>query len=77
MPPCDIETFEPIIPPERAIKRWVPDDEPPDLWDHQVGWASLPPASTAEPDDWYDQSPQCQSVEIPLGDGRILVPCFD
>jgi hypothetical protein len=25
-PPLDIETFEPIIPPERAIKEWVPDD---------------------------------------------------
>ena len=76
-PPFDIETFEPIIPPERAIKEWVPDDEPPDLWDHQGGWASRPPESAAEPGDWFDQRPACQSVEIPLDDGRILVPCFD
>jgi hypothetical protein len=59
-------TFEPIIPPERAIKEWVPDDEPPDLWDQ-----------TAEfPSDWN----QCRNPELretDLGDGRILVPCFD
>jgi hypothetical protein len=65
-PPFDIETFEPIIPPERAIKEWIPDDEPPDLWDQ-----------TAEcPGDWN----QCRNPELretDLGDGRILVPWFE
>jgi hypothetical protein len=60
------DTFEPIIPPERAIKEWVPDDEQPDLWDQ-----------TAEfPSDWN----QCRNPELwetDLGDGRILVPWFD
>ncbi|MCX6875631.1 MAG: hypothetical protein NTW21_17760 [Verrucomicrobia bacterium] len=32
-PPLDIETFEPIDPPWRAIQEWLPDDEPPDRWD--------------------------------------------
>jgi hypothetical protein len=76
-PPFDIETFEPIIPPQRAIKEWVPDDEPPDLWDHQGEWASRPPTSAEEPADWYDQSLPLKFVEIPLGDGRILIPFFD
>lgn len=64
-PPFDIETFEPITPPERAIKEWVPGDEPPDFWD-----------KTAEfPGDWN----QCRNPELretDLGDGRIL-PWFD
>jgi hypothetical protein len=65
--PFDIDTFEPIIPPERAIKGWVPDDERPlDLRDQ-----------TAEcPGDWN----QCRNPELretDLADGRILVPWFD
>ncbi|MCX6880164.1 MAG: hypothetical protein NTW21_41130 [Verrucomicrobia bacterium] len=67
-PPFDIDTFEPIIPPERAIKEWVPEDEPPDLRDQSAG--SL--------HDW-NQSPQPDPKlrELDLGDGRTLVPCFD
>jgi hypothetical protein len=64
-PPFDIDTFEPIIPPERAIKEWVPDDEPPDLWDQTAGFSN----------DWNQSRPD--PGEVDLGDGRILVPCFD
>ena len=50
-PPFNIETFEPIMPPECAIKEWVPDDEPPDLWDHQGGrLAQYCPLWPPEPD---------------------------
>jgi len=37
----------------------------------------LPPTSISErekPADWHHQSPPWQSVKIPLGDWRILVP---
>jgi len=64
-PPFDIDTFEPIIPPERAIKQWVPDDEPPELWDQTAGFSN----------DWNQSRPDPSGVD--LGDGRILVPCFD
>ena len=30
-----------------------------------------------KPADWYNQSPPWQSVKIPLGDWRILVPCLN
>ncbi|MCX6874186.1 MAG: hypothetical protein NTW21_10315 [Verrucomicrobia bacterium] len=29
------KTFEPIDPPWRAIKEWIPDDESPDRWDQR------------------------------------------
>jgi len=67
-PPFDIETFEPIIPPERAIKEWVPDDEPPDLWDQTADF----------PHEWnLCQRPDPKLRELDLGDGHILVPCLD
>jgi hypothetical protein len=43
-----------------------PDDEPPGLWDQTAGL----------PDDWN----QCRDPELretELGDGRILIRCFD
>ena len=55
-----IQTFEPIEPPWRAIRAWIPadDDESgtdtPELWDQSTGTASKAP-------------------EIDLGDGRTLV----
>ena len=63
--PLDIETFEPIIPPERAITEWVSDNEPPSLWDQTAGF----------PNDWNQSRPD--PSEVDLGDGRVLVPCFD
>ena len=66
-PPFDIEAFEPIIPRERAIKEWVPDDEPPDLWDETAGFSN----------DCNQSRPDPKLSEVDLGDGRILVPCFD
>ena len=65
MPPFDIETLEPIMPPERAIKEWVPDDEPPDPWDQTAGFSN----------DWNQSRPD--PSEVDLGDSHILVPCFD
>jgi hypothetical protein len=64
-PPFDIDTFEAIIPLERAIKQLVPDDEPPDLGDQTAGVSN----------DWNQSRPD--PSEVDLGDGRILVPCFD
>lgn len=62
------DTFEPIITPQRAIKEWVHDDEPTDLWDQtadfQNAWNHCP-------------APNPKLREIDLGDGRILVACFD
>jgi hypothetical protein len=54
-----------------VLPSWVsakggPDDEPPGLWDQTAGF----------PDEWS----QCRNPELretDLGDGRILVPCFD
>jgi hypothetical protein len=68
MPPCDIETFEPIIPPERAIKQWSPDDEPPDRWDKAAGFSN---------DRNQSPKPDPKLRVVDLGHGRILVPCFD
>jgi hypothetical protein len=65
--PLDIETLEPIIPPDRAIKEWIPDDEPPDLRNQTAGFSS----------DWSQSRPDPKFSEVDLGDGRILVPCFE
>jgi len=59
--------IRPIIPRERAIKQWVPDDEPLDLWDQTAGFSN----------DWNQSRPDPKLSEVDLGDGRILVPCFD
>lgn len=66
-PPFDIETMEPIEPPWKAIKEWIPDDEPDLNWFNQER-----PPSNSEPDSFY-QSPDWRPEEIPLGDGRTLV----
>ena len=66
-PPFDIDTFEPIILPERAIKERVPDDEPPDLFDQTTGFSN----------DWNQSRSDPKPRELDLGDGRILVPYFD
>jgi hypothetical protein len=63
--PITRQTFEPNIPPERAIHAWVPDDEPPDLWDQPAGFSN----------DWNQSRPD--PSEVDLGDGRILVSCSD
>ena len=50
-----------------AIKEWVPDDEPPDFWDQTAGFSN----------DSNQSRPDPTLSEVDLGDGRILVPCFD
>ncbi len=81
-PPFDIETMERIEPPWRAIREWIPDEDP------NLDWFNRPrpqgaPASLAFealakqarrcPDDPFDQRSTWRAPEIPLGDGRILV----
>jgi hypothetical protein len=66
-PPFDIDTMEPVEPPWQAIKEWIPDDDPDLNWFNQERQPK-----GAEPES-YDQSPAWQPLEVPLGDGRILV----
>ena len=66
-PPFDIQTMEPIEPPWQAIKEWIPDDDP------GLNWFNQERDPTCVEVESYDQSPTWQPVEVPLGDGRILV----
>ncbi|MCF7733963.1 MAG: hypothetical protein K9N23_19910 [Akkermansiaceae bacterium] len=45
----------------------MPDDEPPELWDQTAGFSN----------DWNQSRPDPRLSEVDLGDGRILLPCFD
>ena len=65
--PFDIETFEPIFPPEYAITKWIPDNEP------DLDWFNRPRHPSNPDPDGYDQSQTWQAPEIQLDDGRILV----
>mgnify|MGYP001816238168 CR=1 FL=1 len=68
-PPFDIETMEPIEPPWRAVKEWIPDENP------DIDWFNRPRNPSTSPGyrDAYDQRPQWRPEEVPLGDGRTLV----
>ena len=61
-PPFDIENLQRIEPPWRAIKEWIPDDEPDlDCFNH--------PRNPNQPDqDWFDQTPTWKAPEDP---GRL------
>jgi len=59
--------MEPIEPPWQAIKEWIPDDDP------GLNWFNQERDPTCVEVESYDQSPTWQPVEVPLGDGRILV----
>jgi hypothetical protein len=43
----------------------------------RVGETPISISGREKPADWYNQSPPWQSVEILLGDWRILVPCLN
>ena len=79
-PPFDIENLQRIEPPWRAIKEWIPDDEPhldwfncsrnpsnpdPDGFDQRQTWK---PAEIH-----LDQRQTWKPAEIHLEDGRFLV----
>jgi hypothetical protein len=58
---------EPIDPPCRAIKEWIPNDSPGLTLFNQ-------PRKQLQPDpDWFDQSPAWPAPEVRLDDERILV----
>ncbi len=58
--------MERIEPPWRAIREWIPDEDP------DLDWFNRP-RKAPEPDPDFDQRPTWRAPEIPLGDGRILV----
>ena len=62
-PPFDIETMRRIEPPWRAIKQWIPDQDP------ELDWFNRPRKDRDE----YDQSPTWKPKEVRLDDGRILL----
>jgi hypothetical protein len=62
-PPFDIETLRRIEPPWRAIKQWIPDQDP------ELDWFNRPRKDRDE----YDQSPTWNPKEVKLDDGRILL----
>lgn len=68
-PPFDIDSMEPIEPPWQAVKEWIPDDDPGLNWFNQ----ERHPTGTEAEHEPFDQTPPWQPVEVPLGDGRILV----
>ena len=68
-PPFDIENLQRIVPPWRAIKEWIPDDEP------NLNWFNQPRNARIQSQDFddIDQSPTWQAPEILLDEGRTLV----
>ena len=68
-PPFDIENLQRIEPPWRAIKEWIPDDEP------NLNWFNQPRNARIQSQDFddIDQSPTWQAPEILLDEGRTLV----
>ncbi|MCP5538289.1 MAG: transposase [Akkermansiaceae bacterium] len=68
-PPFDIETMDPIEPPWKAVKEWIPDQNP------ELDWFNRPRIPSAPPGhrNAYDQRPRWKPEEVPLGDGRTLV----
>jgi hypothetical protein len=71
-PPFDIESIERIEPPWRAIKEWIPDDEP------NLNWFNQPRNARIQSQDFddIDQSPTWQAPEILLDEGRTLVLAY-
>ena len=66
-PPFDIENLQRIVPPWRAIKEWIPDEEP------NLDWFNRS-SNPSNPDpDGFDQRQTWKPAEIHLEDGRILV----
>ncbi len=68
-PPFDIESLQRIEPPWRAIKEWIPDDEP------NLNGFNQPRNARIQSQDFddIDQSPTWQAPEILLDEGRTLV----
>ena len=66
-PPFDIENLQRIVPPWRAIKEWIPDDEP------NLNWFNRPRNPSNPDPDGFDQRQTWKPAEIHLEDGRILV----
>ena len=66
-PPFDIENLQRIEPPWRAIKEWIPDEEP------DLDWFNRPRNSTNPDPDGIDQRQEWKPKEIKLEDGRTLV----
>lgn len=68
-PPFDIESLQRIEPPWRAIKEWIPDDEP------NLNWFNQPRNARAHSQEFedIDQSPTWQPEEIQLDEGRTLL----
>ena len=68
-PPFDIKSLQRIEPPWRAIKEWIPDDEP------NLNWFNQPRNARIQSQDFddIDQSPTWQAPEILLDEGRTLV----
>ena len=66
-PPFDIENLQRIEPPWRAIKEWIPDEEP------NLNWFNRPRNPSNPDPDGFDQRQTWKPAEIHLEDGRILV----
>lgn len=66
-PPFDIENLQRIEPPWRAIKEWIPDEEP------DLDWFNRPRNPSNPDPDGFDQRQTWKPAEIHLEDGRILV----
>ena len=66
-PPFDIENLQRIVPPWRAIKEWIPDEEP------NLDWFNRSKNPSNPDPDGFDQSLTWKPKEIHLEDGRILV----
>ena len=66
-PPFDIESLQRIEPPWRAIKEWIPDDEP------DLDWFNRPRNPSNPDPDGFDQRPTWEPEEIQLDDGSTLV----
>ena len=66
-PPFDIENLQRIVPPWRAIKEWIPDEEP------NLDWFNRSRNPSNPDPGGFDQSLTWKPKEIHLEDGRILV----
>jgi hypothetical protein len=66
-PPFDIENLQRIVPPWRAIKEWIPDEEP------NLDWFNCSRNPSNPDPGGFDQSLTWKPKEIHLEDGRILV----
>jgi hypothetical protein len=66
--PFNIEILRRVEPPWRALREWIPDDEP------VLNRFNQERDPTGADPECFDQSPDWKPQEIPLGDGHTLIP---